>query len=524
MNCKSKKAQTLKIRNKFSKRSNARTLLFIFLLGSALVLTSANFVQTVSAAYYRDYKTFIDAFKSLANSYPSLVSYNIVGKTVLGNEIIMFKIGNPNGGKVLVDGAIHGTEALGSELLYYYARWLLKSSDSLAKRILSGTCTLLIPSLNIDKYNIARKNANGVDLNRNFATNWESGDSNPRSDSYRGPAPLSEPESQTLTRVFQTYKPKFYVNLHMWDDPYYAGSYYANSTYYSSLKNKIDSLSKERGVTPLRYAGQFRGTGYAISDAAHAGITSFLIELSETYISYTQIETTLLPRFIPIAGVLSQECGTITTFENATTFEDGFESGNFNAWSGLTVTSGSNAVVSGLNPYEGSYCAKFETGAVSSGTARACTQKSISGGLTVYARCYFYVDSGLPLDDNDDRFTLIQFLNSKNSIIGNLQVRHVQGEDRFAILAFNKLITTTAVYPKPKTWYCLELCIKLHSTQGAFKAYINGREYLSYTDLDTTSLGSINIIRFGLASSINTQKQITVYCDYAAIATNYIGP
>lgn len=69
----------------------------------------------------------------------------------------MFRIGNPNGGRVLFDGAMHGNEAAGSELLYSLAVWLLDSNDSLANEILVRTCTLLIPVVNVDKENIQRK-------------------------------------------------------------------------------------------------------------------------------------------------------------------------------------------------------------------------------------------------------------------------------------------------------------------------------------------------------------------------------
>ena len=134
--------------------------------------------------YYRDYDTFKEAFMSLVHASPELITYETIGKTVENQDIIMFKIGNPDGGKVLFDGAMHGTENMGGELLYFYAKWLLTSNDPLANRILARDYTLLIPVLNIEgMQRYERKNANGVDLNRNFATNWENGGStNPDSD------------------------------------------------------------------------------------------------------------------------------------------------------------------------------------------------------------------------------------------------------------------------------------------------------------------------------------------------------
>ncbi|MDH7564234.1 MAG: M14 family zinc carboxypeptidase [Candidatus Bathyarchaeota archaeon] len=473
---------------------------------------------TEPSGFYRDYGTFITSFKSLAVTYPSLVTYETVGKTVQNKDIILFKIGNPSGGKILIDGAMHGAENLGSELLYYYARWLLTSSDPLATQILSNNYMLLIPALNVDKYGNARKNANGVDLNRNFATNWQyGGSSDPSSDYYRGTAPLSEPESQALVQAFQSWKPAFYINLHRGGSVLY-GSTYCNSTYYSLLHSKIKTLANQRQV-PYYSFQSIAGAGFAMSDAAKAGSTGFLLELVDWQeITLQQIETEILPKFIPIIAVLSQECS------SKTVFEDGFESGNMGAWSGVTATSGTSAAASNLKSYQGSYSAKFETEAIASGTRRACIYRSISESSVVYARAYFYIDEGLPLNDAGDRFTLIQFLTAGESIIISLQVRRVSGEDRFAILALSNVATTTTVYPTQKKWFCLELFAKIHSTKGAVKAYINGAESISLVNMNTSSLGNIGIVRFGLANRINVQHNVVVYCDCACISAGYIGP
>jgi hypothetical protein len=486
-----------------------------------VLVTSFFFIPAAYPRYYRDYDTFMAAFKNFATQYPNLVTYETVGKTVENKDILMFKIGNPNGGRVLFDGTIHGTENLGGELLYCYANWLLTSNDPLAQNILARDYTLLIPILNIDgMIDYLRTNANGVDLNRNFATDWRYGNSDPTSDTYRGPSPLSEPESQTLIRVFQNYKPEFYVNLHMWAGPYYAGSAYANRTYYQTLVSKITSLSQQRGVTMYRYSGEFGGAGYAIGDAAVAGITSFLIELGRDTPPLSEIETQFLPEFIPIAAILSQECEKISFHQ----FGDGFEYGTFNSWSGITTTSGDTATIVNTVHYEGDYSAKFQTNSISSGTKRAFVQKTIDESAVVYARAYFLISAGLPLPDSGDRFTIIQFANTAGEIICSLQIRNVQGSDRFVLLSSTGAMqNTTALYPKQNTWQCLELYAKIDSTDGSIKVYIDGVERLSMTYLDT-SLGNVASVRFGLVSSINVQKTVITYVDNVVISQTYIGP
>ena len=58
----------------------------------------------------------------------------------------------------------------------------------------------------------------GVDLNRNFPTRWgydnEGSSPNPGSETYRGPSPASEPETQALDRLFRRITPEFLVNYH----------------------------------------------------------------------------------------------------------------------------------------------------------------------------------------------------------------------------------------------------------------------------------------------------------------------
>jgi predicted deacylase len=276
------------------------------------IMASAAFlIPSVHPGPYRYYDVLMSDFKTLADSHPNLVTFEVIGKTVQGRDIIMVRIGTPSCDSILLDGAIHGWETLGSELLCFFAKWLLTSGDQLAGQMLAESYILIIPGVNVDGFNIRRTNVNGVDLNRNFATNWDrGGSSDPNSENYRGTAPLSEPESQALVRTFEKYRPRFYLNLHFGPGgaQYYFGSSYGNRTYYSIITNRIRSLCQQRGVVPYPYSGEAGSPGFAISDAARAGITSFLVELMDQIIPLSDIESVVLPRFLPMMEVLSQEC------------------------------------------------------------------------------------------------------------------------------------------------------------------------------------------------------------------------
>ena len=209
-------------------------------------------------------------------------------------------------------------------------------------------------------------------------------------------------------------------------------------------------------------------------------------------------------------------------------FQDEFESGNFRAWNGTFTTAGNNATVTSTNPYEGRYHGRFQTNAIASGMTYAYTYADLSPAVSeVYARAYFYIVSGLPLDDNYDRFGLIAF-----EIGGNLQstfrVYRSGNVDRFSIVGLTNTgsvqNSTDAVSPVEGRWYCLEFYIKVHNTTGEYRAWINGVERITITNVNTASYGSgVGRVRFGLTAIVNVQHYVEAYSDTAAISTRYIG-
>jgi hypothetical protein len=209
-------------------------------------------------------------------------------------------------------------------------------------------------------------------------------------------------------------------------------------------------------------------------------------------------------------------------------FEDGFESGNFAAWNGAYITSDDDATVALTYPYQGVYHGCFETGAIDSGVKYAYCYKALSPTVSeVYARAYFYIVDGLPLNDNDDRFGLISF-----EVGGQAQctfrVYRSGGVDKFNVVGYNGVSTvsrsTDAVYPVEGRWYCLEFYIKVHGTSGEYRAWIDGVEQITVTNLDTTHYGTgVTLVRFGLTYTANVQHSVRVYCDSAVISTCYVG-
>ncbi len=106
---------------------------------------------------------------------------------------------------IFLMASIHGNEGAGTPLLYRLIKYLEKYPDQYSDKKI-----ILMPVANPDGlYAGSRYNANGVDLNRNFAT-----PDYPESGGKYGYAPLCEPETYTIYRVIQRFKPDRIISIH----------------------------------------------------------------------------------------------------------------------------------------------------------------------------------------------------------------------------------------------------------------------------------------------------------------------
>ena len=155
----------------------------------------------------------------LSFEYPELARKQNLGKTVEGNPINGLLVGNKDNAVLLI-GYTHAGES-GAELQLYTAEQLLLKN----KDLMSKVGVIIIPVLNIDSRNrlingvpeYQRKNSNGVDLNRNYPTSRtapENLKSDPTFNQYPGLSPASEPETQTVIRTIDKYKPKLVLDYH----------------------------------------------------------------------------------------------------------------------------------------------------------------------------------------------------------------------------------------------------------------------------------------------------------------------
>ncbi|WP_077624902.1 M14 family metallopeptidase [Sediminibacillus massiliensis] len=172
----------------------------------------------------------IDTLKAV---YPDMVTSHIIGRSVEGRAIHAVKIGKGKK-EIFLNGAHHAREWLTTALLmkmletyceHFSARQPFEGYN--VQRILTDTSIWLVPMVNPDGVTLVQKGPNavvhteevlkmnngnmdfsswkanirGIDLNRQYPADWDNIQDDvgsPSPQCYKGPAPLSEPETKAV--------------------------------------------------------------------------------------------------------------------------------------------------------------------------------------------------------------------------------------------------------------------------------------------------------------------------------------
>ena len=178
--------------------------------------------------------------------YPNLITQKVsIGNTIEGRPMYMVKISdnpnqNENEPQVLYTGLHHAREPESMEQMIFFMFYLLENygTDPEVTYLVNNRELYFIPVVNPDGYEynhitypsgggMWRKNRRnngggtyGVDLNRNYGPyaywNAPNGGSStyPGDDTYRGTAPFSEPETNSIKNFLSTRKFKNALNYH----------------------------------------------------------------------------------------------------------------------------------------------------------------------------------------------------------------------------------------------------------------------------------------------------------------------
>jgi len=211
--------------------------------------TPANFSLGSMGGFYT-YQELLAALDNMRAQFPELISAKAaIGETttIQGRPVYWMRISNNPGveqdkPKVLFTALTHAREPLSMQQMIYQMWYLLENygSDPEITYLVDNLEMYFVPCVNPDGYiynqqtnpngggmhrknmRINADNSTGVDLNRNFGYMWgydNSGSSpTPSSNTFRGTGPFSEPETQLVKELAETYDFSLALNNHTYSD------------------------------------------------------------------------------------------------------------------------------------------------------------------------------------------------------------------------------------------------------------------------------------------------------------------
>ena len=219
------------------KRVTIASLLLVLTLGLLLPIPAIIAPQALQPPdtwwqYYHDWQNLTCELLQLNQSYSNILQVISIGKSVEGRDLWLCILTNfsydPPHDKLGIwfDGATHGDEFIGTECCLHLIKYVCTHQDNATVQfLLNNYIIYVLPMVNPDgveagktaadwDYEVVRKNAHGVDLNRNFDWYWRLGDSDPTSATYRGPSPFSEPETQAIRDFVSNHTVVLVLTLH----------------------------------------------------------------------------------------------------------------------------------------------------------------------------------------------------------------------------------------------------------------------------------------------------------------------
>ena len=139
-----------------------------------------------------------------AGGRPAVLAKRVVGHSVEGRPILAWHLGEPgrpHAARVLLIATMHGNEAAPRQILT-----TLRDGAQV-----DGVDLWVVPTYNPDGLaRGTRRNAHGVDLNRNYPYHWVDLDGSYES----GPKPASEPETRAMMRFLADVRPQWILSFH----------------------------------------------------------------------------------------------------------------------------------------------------------------------------------------------------------------------------------------------------------------------------------------------------------------------
>jgi len=203
---------------------------------------------------YHSYAELLTDLTTLVNTHPTITELDTIGYSVQGRLLLALKItDNPeqreNEPEVRIIGCHHGNEAISVEVPLSLGHYLAEQygTDPEVTHLVDTREIWIIPMMNPDGLQAGtRRNANNVDLNRDYGYMWEG--------EGGSPASYSQPETKAIYLFSQEHN--FSLSL-----SHHSGAEYVNYLWnYTPIRTQDDSL-----IVNLSY-GYNSYSGYPVTN------------------------------------------------------------------------------------------------------------------------------------------------------------------------------------------------------------------------------------------------------------------
>lgn len=275
------------------------------------VKASANF--PIDDDIYHTYEEMESLLKDLVQRYPGLCELKVIGQSLSKRNLYALEVHNKDSAAlgafiptVAYLGAHHAREHLSTEVPLLAAKKILEEYQTSARvrQIVDHRRLIFIPMVNPDgvtydirdgRYHMWRKNhldgsgaSEGVDLNRNYDQNWARGGSSsyPPSDTFHGPGPFSEPETQAIKKFVED-RPELrgMISFHSFGElilyPWSGSFDSVGGADLAAFKDWGDQMAASNGYRNQQSSDLYISTGDTCDWAYEAaGVFCFTFELS----------------------------------------------------------------------------------------------------------------------------------------------------------------------------------------------------------------------------------------------------
>jgi len=136
-----------------------------------------------------------------AEGRPAVIGTRVLGTSVQGRKIVAYHLGERGKKKVVLISLMHGNEPAPRRIL----------ANLVNGAPIHDLNLWVVPVYNPDGFaHHTRKNAHGVDPNRNYPYKWAPLDGGYES----GPKPASEPETRSMMRFLKKVRPAYVLSFH----------------------------------------------------------------------------------------------------------------------------------------------------------------------------------------------------------------------------------------------------------------------------------------------------------------------